>query len=175
MESITRALQSYITQARNTAKTEFARRLEGPLLVVAMQRHDKRIDLDSTKIGNQEMSLSASRLARLHKGSQVIATNQQPRKIADSISLGRAEDNDVPLADDTISSHHAELVLDDVTGRVTLEDLGSTNGTEVNEEPVHPGKPVDLHDGDIVCFGDAVYLFFTPGGFHDALRLIGGF
>ena len=30
-------------------------------------------------------------------------------------------------------------------------------------------------DGDVVCLGDAVYLFFTPGGFHDALRLIGGF
>lgn len=169
-----RPLQDYIAQARNTARSEFVRRLEGPLLVVAMQRRDERV-ADDTKIGNQELSPSASRLARLHNGSKVIATNLKPRKVADAITLGRADDNDVPLADDTISSHHAELVIDDVTGRITLEDLGSTNGTELNEEPVHPGKPVDLSDGDVVCFGDAVYLFFTPGGFHDALRLIGGF
>ncbi len=167
-------LQDYLSQARNTARTEFVRRLEGPVLVVAMQRKDPRA-ADDTKIGSQEMSLSASRLARLHAGSRVIATNEKPRKVADAVTLGRADDNDVPLADDTISSHHAELVLDDVTGRVTLEDLGSTNGTQLNDEPVHPGKPVDLSDGDVVCLGDAVYLFFTPGGFHDALRLIGGF
>lgn len=174
MREHAKPLQDYIALARNTARTEFVRRLEGPLLVVAKQRQEPRA-ADETKIGNQEVSLSASRLARLHAGSEVIATNEKPRRVADAISLGRADDNDVPLADDTISGHHAELVLDDVTGRVTLEDLGSTNGTEHNDEPVHPGKPVDLSDGDVVCLGDAVYLFFTPGGFHDALRLIGGF
>ena len=48
-----------------------------------------------------------------------------------TITIGRAKDNDVQIADQEISSHHAKLLITD-DGKVFIEDLNSTNGTTVN-------------------------------------------
>ncbi len=63
-------------------------------------------------------------------------------------SVGRVEGNDLVFVDPTVSSRHAKLFFED--GRWRLEDLGSTNGTTVNGEPV---QIVDLQEGDEVIFG----------------------
>jgi GTP-binding protein EngB required for normal cell division len=68
------------------------------------------------------------------------------------VCLGRAADNDLVLAggqDGTISSHHATIAVE--AGAVVIRDLGSTNGTFVNDSPVQPC--VTLQQGDIVTFG----------------------
>ena len=48
--------------------------------------------------------------------------------------LGRGTDCDLRLVDPGVSRHHAELRVED--DEVVLVDLGSTNGTFVNGEPV---------------------------------------
>jgi hypothetical protein len=48
---------------------------------------------------------------------------------------------------DNVSRRHATVVVDD-GGRATIRDEGSTNGTFVNGERVHPGGEVRLVDGD---------------------------
>ena len=48
--------------------------------------------------------------------------------------LGRGTDCDLRLVDPGVSRHHAELRVED--GEVVLVDLGSTNGTFVNGQPV---------------------------------------
>jgi pSer/pThr/pTyr-binding forkhead associated (FHA) protein len=48
---------------------------------------------------------------------------------------------------DNVSRRHATVMVDD-GGRATLRDEGSTNGTFVNGERVHPGNEVRLVDGD---------------------------
>jgi hypothetical protein len=71
-------------------------------------------------------------------------------------SVGRAnsgEQVDIPLADATISSKHAAVVVDVATNTVTVEDRGSTNGTYVNEEHIGYSGRRDLRDGDRVRFG----------------------
>jgi len=50
------------------------------------------------------------------------------------VRVGRAEDNDIVLADPQASLHHAILRYDGTTWSV--EDLGSKNGTLVNEQQV---------------------------------------
>jgi hypothetical protein len=70
--------------------------------------------------------------------------------------LGRAnsgEQVDIPLADATISSRHAALIVDATTGSVQVEDTGSTNGTFVNEEHIGFNGKRDLRDGDKIRFG----------------------
>ena len=62
--------------------------------------------------------------------------------------VGRATDATVELADASVSRRHAEIRL--VGGRAVLRDLGSTNGTTVNERPVSEHV---LADGDRVVFG----------------------
>jgi hypothetical protein len=81
-------------------------------------------------------------------------------------TVGRAnsgEQVDIPLADATISSRHAALVVDATAGTVQVEDTGSTNGTFVNEEHIGFNGKRDLRDGDKVRFG----------GFSTLIKIVG--
>ncbi len=81
-----------------------------------------------------------------------------------TLRLGRAPDCELPLESPGISRRHAEL---QVTGdTVRLRDLGSVNGTHVNESRVHDS--VLLHDGDLLRLGE-VLLKFYPRHSLDAL------
>lgn len=66
----------------------------------------------------------------------------------DQILLGRAEDSDLVLLDETASRRHAEIVRDG-EGFV-LKDLGSANGTRVNGETVRERL---LRGGDEISVG----------------------
>jgi pSer/pThr/pTyr-binding forkhead associated (FHA) protein len=66
----------------------------------------------------------------------------------EKITIGRAPDNLIQINDPSVSSRHAQLLL--VGERYQLTDLNSTNGTLVNDEPVHE---VFLKLGDRVRFG----------------------
>lgn len=72
----------------------------------------------------------------------------------DPVTLGRASDCDVVLADPTVSKHHAELRREG-TG-VVVVDLGSTNGTKVNGTGV---RERSLLDGDEISIGATVLRF----------------
>jgi hypothetical protein len=60
--------------------------------------------------------------------------------------VGRASDNTILIDDSTVSSHHARLSYQG--GQWWLEDLGSKNGTGVNE--------LDVQDPIVVTFGDQI-------------------
>src|SRR5262245_38429101 len=53
---------------------------------------------------------------------------------------------------DNVSRRHATVIVDD-SGRATIRDEHSTNGTFVNGDRVLPGTGVRLADGDIVRLG----------------------
>jgi len=69
--------------------------------------------------------------------------------------IGRGDQAEIRLEDPHCSSRHARLVLEG--GVVVLEDLGSTNGTYLNEELL--GGPTPLHEGDRVRIGDSEFTF----------------
>lgn len=66
--------------------------------------------------------------------------------------IGRAEDNDIVLADDCVSSRHAEVVFRD--GNWWLNDLASRNGTLLNGAAID--SPVVLRHGDAIGVGNVV-------------------
>ena len=69
--------------------------------------------------------------------------------------LGRGDEADIVLEDAFASSRHAQLVPHgDV---IVLEDLGSTNGTYLNDEPLRGPQP--LHPGDRIRIGDSAFTF----------------
>jgi tetratricopeptide (TPR) repeat protein len=69
------------------------------------------------------------------------------------LTIGR-EEGDVVLGGDTAASRlHAQVTLED--GRVYVEDLGSTNGTWVNQHRV--GRRVELHRGDWLQVGETSF------------------
>ena len=69
-------------------------------------------------------------------------------------TLGRG-DVEIVLEDPFASSRHARI--DRQGGAVVIEDLGSTNGTYLNEELLRGPQP--LHSGDRVRIGDSVFRF----------------
>jgi pSer/pThr/pTyr-binding forkhead associated (FHA) protein len=50
------------------------------------------------------------------------------------LTVGRARSNDIHLDDPAVSSHHAAILW--MAGTAFVQDLGSTNGTQLNGEPV---------------------------------------
>jgi pSer/pThr/pTyr-binding forkhead associated (FHA) protein len=63
--------------------------------------------------------------------------------------LGRAPDNHIVVSDTYVSSYHARLDRRD--GEWWLTDLGSRNGTRLNDVPIT--KSVPLADGDVIEVG----------------------
>ncbi|MBP6874647.1 MAG: SpoIIE family protein phosphatase [Candidatus Eisenbacteria bacterium] len=63
--------------------------------------------------------------------------------------IGRGAGNDLDLMDKSVSRHHAELIND--AGRLSIRDLGSTNGTWVNDCRITETTVIQV--GDRVRFG----------------------
>jgi hypothetical protein len=75
--------------------------------------------------------------------------------LSEGALLGRGDQADIVLEDSFASSRHARLVPHgDV---IVLEDLGSTNGTYLNDEPLRGPQP--LHPGDRIRIGDSAFTF----------------
>lgn len=71
-------------------------------------------------------------------------------KIEDKLTVGRGQDNDVVLGSKQVSRQHAELTV--VNDQLSVQDLGSSNGTLVNDEKLVPHEPKVLKDADVITF-----------------------
>jgi hypothetical protein len=69
---------------------------------------------------------------------------------------------DVLLSDPSVSRSHARITVQN--GTVTIEDVGSTNGTFVNGQKLTPQMPVPLVNGAEITFGGTKLTLRMPGG-----------
>jgi pSer/pThr/pTyr-binding forkhead associated (FHA) protein len=67
------------------------------------------------------------------------------------IVVGRSSDLDMVLVEDMVSRKHAKITTDEKG--VSIQDMGSTNGTFVNGEKI---RKVDLKDGDRILIGTSI-------------------
>jgi hypothetical protein len=74
--------------------------------------------------------------------------------VSGGATLGRG-DVEIRLEDPFASSRHARITLQGHV--VVLEDLGSTNGTYLNEQPLTGPQP--LHPGDRIRIGDSEFSY----------------
>jgi hypothetical protein len=74
--------------------------------------------------------------------------------IANGATLGRG-DVEIQLDDPFASSRHARISREGHL--LVIEDLGSTNGTYLNEEPLNGPQP--LHPGDHIRIGDCEFSY----------------
>jgi serine phosphatase RsbU (regulator of sigma subunit) len=77
----------------------------------------------------------------------------------DSLVVGRSSRADLALADRALSREHARLVRD--AEGWSIEDLGSHNGTRLNETPIEGLRR--LHDGDTISVGGSVIVVEMHG------------
>jgi pSer/pThr/pTyr-binding forkhead associated (FHA) protein len=85
----------------------------------------------STRSAPQQLLVTGGALA----GTSLGLTDQQ-------ITIGRADDATLVLADDYASTRHARLFPQD--GQWLVEDLGSTNGTYLDRQKVTQPTPVPI-------------------------------
>jgi pSer/pThr/pTyr-binding forkhead associated (FHA) protein len=76
----------------------------------------------------------------------------------DVVLIGRAVESDIVITSRRVSREHARLCREG--WRVILEDLGSTNGTFLNDERVL--NPMELRDEDRIRVGDVTFVFHDP-------------
>src|SRR5688572_29390902 len=63
--------------------------------------------------------------------------------------IGRNPDNDISIAEPSISSFHCEINCAEIA--TSIRDLGSTNGTCINQKQINKGV---LQNGDLLTLGD---------------------
>jgi FHA domain-containing protein len=77
---------------------------------------------------------------------------------ASELTIGRAEQSDIPLADPGVSRNHARVVREG--DDFIVEDLRSTNGTEVNGQPIRRRR---LANGDLLKLASSTLQFRREG------------
>jgi hypothetical protein len=70
--------------------------------------------------------------------------------------LGRGDATDFKIADGSVSSSHCEIVVN--RGSVTILDLGSTNGTFINDTPT---QSATLQNGETIRLGQVAMIFYA--------------
>ncbi len=90
-----------------------------------------------------------------------------PLPASGEVVLGRGEGSQILLSEAGVSRQHARIWLERGQARVT--DLGSQNGTRVNDEPVVGSVP--LHSGDELNLSGVTAVFHaaSSAGHRDAL------
>ncbi len=81
--------------------------------------------------------------------------------------IGRDPASDVLLTDGTVSRRHARILIEDNTA--FIEDLGSTNGTKLNGQPLAVGERVPLPPQAELQFGSVILTLELPEGFTTAV------
>ncbi len=85
-------------------------------------------------------------------------TGREHPLTGETITIGRAVECDIVITSRRVSREHACVRREG--RRAMLEDLGSTNGTFLNDERVL--APAALHEGDRIQIGDVTLVFHDP-------------
>jgi len=76
----------------------------------------------------------------------------------DRTLIGRLDDCQIRVRSGKISRHHCEIIKEGQT--LTLRDLGSSNGTYLNQDQVQESE---LKAGDLIAVGSMVFLVQIEG------------
>jgi len=163
-------VQDYLDASLKLEADDFCSQV-GPVLVSLAPALGPTFQTASTEMFQGKTS---RRRNQLDHRLPVMELGRNSRHGFDELRLGRSEDNHLVVSDETVSARHARLFQVRTSGAIFIEDLDSTNGSTLNGKPLLPGRAVELADGDLLGFGDTFFLFYTPRGFHRALRRLAG-
>ncbi len=79
------------------------------------------------------------------------------------ISIGRSTKSDIQVEQDAVSRNHCKITNDGK--QVIISDLGSTNGTYVNDELI---SKLELADGDFIKVGRMIFKYLASDNIESA-------
>ena len=96
-----------------------------------------------------------------------LETSGEKFPVSGNSSIGRSPKNVIVLDSQKVSRRHAIINVQDI-GEFWLIDLGSSNGTFLNNRRLH--QPVRLCDQDQIIIGDRIFIFHQPEQITDDYR-----
>jgi len=153
--------------ARNAADARFCEQCRAPLQSAADRPRDTVAPRPSSLAQKRTASVKAveDEQKRERTIAQLIAVEADGVKYGTEFNLsrerqkiGRSDDMDIQVQDETVSREHAAISFDD--GSFVIRDLGSSAGTRVN------GQKVESHilaDNDEIQLGRTKLVFRTIG------------
>lgn len=154
--------RQYLIQPANFAAT-----LQVPLLVWEMPPDKKDDELIFGTVSGAALPRPSSRdplVFDLKKGSS------KNNAFAFGITVGRTENNDIPLDDKSVSRFHAYFQQDPKSGWQVI-DADSRNGTSVNGVKLEGKVPVQVRSGAKLRFGSVEMTLFSPDAFVNFIKL----
>jgi hypothetical protein len=161
-------MQEYIDLVMKMDRKAFCARVTVPLLVAEVRRKPLSFSEGSTDVAADGKSPHILHLGHMQ---QVFEIRQKKPDPEGQVTLGRSDECDLIVADETVSSKHAVIQRDQASGQYQIQDLSSRNGSRINGQPIEPGTQAQLTSGDNLQVGDAAFVFFRPEGLYDALEL----
>ena len=79
----------------------------------------------------------------------------------DNMTIGREVTAEISIMDQGISRKHAQVTK--IADKVFLTDLGSANGTLVNDKKLPPKEPKELAKEDMIKIGNSILKFLPQG------------
>ncbi len=138
----------------------YIRAEKGSVLLNGMRVEEANIsNEDIINIGGLTIQIQYVEKEKIIGYLYIIDGNKKGEKfiLFDTANIGRSPSSDIFIDDPSVSKFHARIV---VKGKnVYVEDLGSRNGTFVNNINVH--KETLLNDKDIIQFGDVKMIFLV--------------
>jgi hypothetical protein len=89
---------------------------------------------------------------------------------AGPVTMGRTDDSDISIPDDSVSKRHC--VFEARPEGMTVMDCGSTNGTSIDEAQLPPNTPAMLVGGETLTMGFFSFRFETPDSFVAYLKRV---
>lgn len=86
----------------------------------------------------------------------------------DRITIGRTPNNDLVIADPSVSRLHA-YVRQKSTGAWVVADAGSKNGSWLDDATLEPRREIGLGTGSVIRLGDVVLTFYPSEHLFDLL------
>lgn len=156
-----------VREAKQTSREQFVQAHRGFYLVPAPRVVRARA---------QAATVPASRAALLRQSTAALDDADPNTTITvlplapkpTPIHVGRTDENDVVIADVTVSRRHAAFVI--AGDRIEIVDLGSRNGTRVRGVPLRAGESQPLKSGDPVDIGSVHLVLVDADGCFHALK-----
>jgi hypothetical protein len=155
-------LFEYVLAVRKMTREEFVDAHPHPFL---LRRREEERSREGWTFKTQTVSVAQSGLGRLAANEKLRISPEIANfdvypvaKALDNpwperVSVGRARNNDVVLADSSVSKLHAHFKVGDGTDGYALVDAGSRNGTCINDDRIEAGAPIAVQVGDSITFG----------------------
>jgi tetratricopeptide (TPR) repeat protein len=89
---------------------------------------------------------------------------------SDIITIGRSANNDIIIYNRMVSKSHCHLYTSSPGEACYLVDIGSTNGTYINNNKIEPHEKDTLNDADEISFGlETKLIYFSAKAMHKIL------